>query len=293
MKRKISIVEIYSHHTYVETMATMCMTLGYEVTIACTDHIKENLNIFLKKNSETVSCITPNKNEKEIFFLQRIKNHFDSNNFEYIFINTIQGWAILKFFFFLPKTPIILSNGRLSEWFGVSYKLIGFSSFRDFFYHNYSHFFLKKLKNRYSKMIFHTPEAQKFAYANGFNGTSCILPFSLYANTNKPANVEKLKFVVTGLIAEKNRDFLGLLDALSKIKEKYFNLFSITILTKEVKNKYGHKVKIKIEDLKKLGIDIKSYDSWITEEEYFLESSQADLFIGPIKYSNYYENLLL
>ena len=177
--KRATIVEIYGHHVYVETLARILLNLGIEVTVACTEPIKSNLRQYFKKDGSDISLILPNKGENDFHFLRRLRVTVDSNGTDIVFINTLQGWAILKIIFFRPSVVTVVTNGRLSEWFGTRYKLTGYHGVRDLVRGNYSHFFLQRILRRTDNMIFHTSQAINYARDNGYKGDAIVLPFSL------------------------------------------------------------------------------------------------------------------
>jgi len=286
--KKATIVEIYGHHVYVETLARILLNLGIEVTVACTAPIRSNLRQYFKKDGSDISLILPSKGENDFHFLRRLRATVDNNGTDIVFLNTVQGWAIVKLFFFRPNVVTVVTNGRLSEWFGRNYKLTGHDNIRDLVYYNYSHFFLQRILRRINNMIFHTPQAIDYARENGYKGNIAKLPFSLYSTPEYVEQNKTFHIVVTGSIEEKSRDYIGLLDAILNLDENLHSRFRLVLLTKQKQHSYGIKVKKSITELLKIGIDVKFYDDWVPEEEFFKQTKKSDILISPIKYETYY-----
>jgi len=286
--KKATIVEIYAHHVYVETLARILLNLDIEVTVACTESIKRNLSQYLKNDGSDISLITPNKGENDFYFLRRLQATVGSNDTDIVFLNTVQGWAILKFFFFRPNVVTVVTNGRVSEWFSGSYKLMQHENLHDLVYHIYSNFFLKRIIKRIGNMIFHTPKAANFARKNGYKGNVAVLPFSLYTPSKHTKKNKVLRIVVTGGIHEISRDYLGLLDAISSINDNFYHQFCLVLLASQQQHSYGVKVRQSINKLLEKGVRIRFYDDWVSEDEFFKQTQKADIIISPIKYEQYY-----
>ena len=138
--KNIAIIEIYSHHVFVETLSRVLLENKYKVTIYVNKRIYEDLKNLLPNNNNKLNIVLPKNNEGDFQFLLRFKKDIELNN-DLIIINTIQGYRILYFYFLNFRIPTIAAAGRISEFFKVKYRFFGFKKIRDFLYHNFVRFF--------------------------------------------------------------------------------------------------------------------------------------------------------
>ena len=282
--KKIAIIEIYSHHVFVDTISTVLANSGYHVDVYLSNKVfLEGEPLFLKNN---INYNVSSKNESDYSFLRRIKPNIEANN-DLLIINTIQGSKILLYYLVKFNIRTIAGAGRISEFFRKGYKFAHFDTFRDLAYYNYSLFFLRKIIQRLDGIIVHTQQANDYAISNGFNKPIHKMPFALnnYNNQFFHKTSKNVNFIVTGAIENISRDIEGMLDAFELAWAEIGN-FNLTILSRP-KGRFGNLIIIRMREIAKKGFPIKFYDSWIPEDIYNNELAKADFIIAPIK-KNYY-----
>ena len=94
----IAIIEIYSHHVFVHTLAASLLESGYNVTIYVTERIARDLFPLFAENRIRPKFEVAKKNESEFLFLRRIRFEIELKN-DLLFINSIQGYRIGYFYF--------------------------------------------------------------------------------------------------------------------------------------------------------------------------------------------------
>lgn len=71
---------------------------------------------------------------------------------------------------------------------------------------------------RFNGIVVHTQGTKRYALAHGYRKDVFVLPFSIYeGNAVTRKNIEKIKFIVTGSIAEQRRDYDNLLRAFKNL----------------------------------------------------------------------------
>jgi len=281
---KIGIIEIYAHHVFVHTLASIAQNSGMDVSIFVTRQIYDDLIILFGKQINQFTWILKQENENDWQFLRRIRKKINIE-IDLLFINTIQGKQIVPFYFFKTNVKTIIATGRISEWFGNQYKFPD-GNIR-FFHHNITHFLLPRMLLRYDSLIVHTPQALDYTRAHRSNKNILLLPFSLY--TGKTKNKESnpsIKFLVTGQIKKRTRDYIGLLKAFESIWSIGRQDLSLTILSNP-RDKYGYTVVDYVKKMQKKGFDLKYFSQWIPENVYLNETESADIYIAPIKHEYY------
>ena len=78
--KNIAIIEIYSHHVFVETLSRVLLENEYEVTIYVNKRIYEDLKNLLP-NSNKLNIVLPKNNEGDLQFLLRFKKDIELNNY--------------------------------------------------------------------------------------------------------------------------------------------------------------------------------------------------------------------
>ena len=278
-KKKIAIIEVYSHHVFVHTIASTLREAGHIVDIYVNERIYKDLKP-LFSNSDGLNFILPNKKESDYKFLSRTKKEIEQNN-DLLIINTIQGYRILFFYILNYKIPTIAAAGRISEFFGSKYKLRGFKTIRRLLHHNFTRFFLPRIIKRLNGIIVHTEQAQSFARKHGYKNLIHKMPFSLNLNKDLSQKDKLINFLVTGSIDDTSRDYESLLNVFEKVWQDGILSNKLTILSSP-RGKYGKKIYIKMVDLKEKGYPIYFFSDWIPENEYINCSKNADFLIAPI-----------
>ena len=277
----IAIIEIYSHHVFVHTLAASLLESGYKVTIYVTERIARDLLPLFAENRIGPKFVVAKNNENEFLFLRRIRREIELKN-DLLFINSIQGYRIGYFYFNNFNIPKIAAAGRISEFFGSEYRLRGFDSIRQFLHHNYTKFFLPKVIRRLDAIIVHTEQAKTFALDNQFTKPIHCMPFSLYLGQSpKSADTGSLEMLVTGQIVEGHRDYFGLLSIFESIWMRGFINIKLTVLTSPV-TEYGYAVAREMERLGKKGFPITYFNDWIPELEFLKTTAKAQFIIAPI-----------
>jgi len=286
-RTKVAILEIYSHHVFVHTLASILLKCGLDITIYTVPRIyKDLVPLFegIEGNPEWVIC---EEKETNWHFLRRITPKIDQNH-DLLFINSVQGYRIGLFYLFKNKIKTIVGAGRISEFFGIKYKLFGHVSVRRLLHHNYTRLLLQRCIPRYEAIFVHTGQARNFALEHGYKKPLIQLPFSLYKGgvsiDNKETKV--LEFVVTGSIKTNCRDHMGTLDAFEKLWDKGRRDVSLTVLSSP-RDSHGLEVVARMKKLKGKGYPIKFFEDWIGEAEFLEVSEKADFFLSPLNLSYY------
>jgi len=280
--RRVAILEIYSHHVFVHTLAASLLASGHKVTVYVSHRIAKDLEpMFLQGELRPTFCISEN-NESDFAFLRRVKLQIERDH-ALLFINSVQGYRIGYFYLLRFKIPTIAAAGRISEFFGSRYKLLGFSTFRQVLHHNYTKFLLPKILKRFSGLIVHTKKAKELALSNGYNQPIHCMPFSL--NIRNSSDIDRtqteINFLITGSITERSRDYFAILDLFKKVWDSGLKNASLTVLSSP-RTDYGFKVYKEMQRLEGRGYPIKFFSGWISEEEFMSQSSKADFLIAPI-----------
>jgi hypothetical protein len=286
-RKDIAVVEIYSHYVFVHTLAASLLLSGHNVTVYVSRRIFKDLEpMFLKGETKPNFCVS-SKDENDFSFLFRVRREIE-NNCDLLFINSIQGYRIVFFYLLRFKIPTIAGAGRISEFFGARYKLLGFNSIRQVLHHNFTKFLLPKVMRRLSGLIVHSIKAKELALDGGYKKPVFCMPFAL--NVRNSLDIEgaakEINFLVTGSITERARDYFSLLGLFEKIWDSGVKNASLTVLTSP-RTPYGFKVFEEMQRLEGKGYPIRFFSKWISEGEFVDHSSRADFIIAPIKKEYY------
>jgi len=222
------------------------------------------------------------ENEGDFAFLLRIRKQINQD-YDLLCINSIQGYRIGYFYLLRFKVPTIAAAGRISEFFGSNYKILGLNSIRRIAHHNYTRFLLPKVIKSLKGLIVHTKKAKQLALAEGYRNPIHCMPFSLHIKQKKiiknPQN--SVHFLITGSITERSRDYFSVLSLFESIWEKGIKGAKLTVLSSP-KTNYGYKVYDEMQRLKNKGYPIKCFSDWIPEQQFVSETAKADFLIAPI-----------
>lgn len=281
--KKIAIIEIYSHHVFVHTLASALLASGHEVTVYVSARIFKDLDpMFLPHDLKPNFCVSDDK-EKDLIFLYRIKAQIDKD-YDLLFINSIQGYRIIYFYILRFDVTTLCAAGRISEFFGSIYRVRGFKNLRQLLHHNYTKFLLPKVLKRLAGIIVHSNKAKTLAICGGYAMPVHCMPFSLHTNNDvkaKRSSLQPVRFMITGSISSRSRDYFAVLKVFENIWKDGFKNIELTVLSSP-KTKYGFEVHKKMEDLCDHGYPIKYFSGWIPEADFVSHSSRADFLIAPI-----------
>jgi len=287
LRANIAILEIYSHHVFVHTIASSLILAGHNVTVYVSARIYKDLEpMFLDAEQSLKFCVSAN-GEGDFAFLKRIREEINQT-FDLLIINSIQGYRIGYLYLLKFKIPTIAAAGRISEFFGSKYKVSGLKTIRRIAHHNYTKFFLPKVIERLEGLIVHTEKAKQLALCNGYSKPIHCMPFSLHIN--EPLIIEKPKvtvnFLITGSLTEHARDYFSVLSVFESIWKEGIKTAKLTVLSSP-KTDYGYKVYNEMQRLGDLGYPITYFSGWIPEQQFVSETRKADFLIAPILHEYY------
>jgi len=281
-RKHIAVVEIYSHHVFVHTLAASLLASGHNVTVYVCIRIFKDLEPMFLVNQIKPKFVTSSSNESDYSFLKRVKPEIDSK-FDLLVINSIQGYRVGYFYLLEFAVPTIAAAGRISEFFGSRYKVFGFSTTRQMIHHNYTKYLLPRIIKRLSGLIVHTQKAKELALSSGYDGPIHHMPFSLHVPICKDIELPKNKvnFLITGSITSRSRDYFAILELFEKIWDSGVKTAVLTVLSSP-RTDYGFKVYNEMQRLEGKGYPIRYFAGWIPEEEFVSQSAKADFLIAPI-----------
>jgi hypothetical protein len=287
--KKVIIFELYSHHVFIVTVSRILNSIGYNITICTTENIYKDIKEDIIKFDIKPTYLLKEENENLIKFFYKINKKLMLNKYDFVFYNTIQGWAMLKFLFIFKRSKIISANGRLSEWFNISFLPKNRNSLRNIIYHYYSWLLSKWYLYIVDGMIFHTDMAFDIALKSNYPKPIIKIPFS-FANELE-TNIQRgniLRFVLTGSMNPLSRDYLGFFNELLVSDNIAKDKIIFYILSEIPKNNYGVRCFQLINKLRLEGYNIITYDTWIDEKMYKEVIDQANFLVALINYRKYY-----
>jgi hypothetical protein len=282
LRANIAILEIYSHHVFVHTIASSLILAGHNVTIYVSARIYKDLEPMFPDTDQNLKfCVSAN-GEGDFAFLKRIRSEIN-RTFDLLCINSIQGYRIGYFYLLKFKVPTIAAAGRISEFFGSSYKISGLKTVRRIAHHNYTKYLLPKVVERLEGLIVHTEKAKQLGLSEGYSKPIHCMPFSLHIK--QPSIIESPKdsvqFLITGSITERCRDYFSVLSLFESIWNDGITTAKLTVLSSP-KTDYGYKVYNEMQRLGDKGYPITYFSGWIPEQEFVSETAKADFLIAPI-----------
>ena len=283
---KFGIIEIYSHHVFVHTLALVAEKCGMDVTIYTSPRLYKDMVPLFGDDHDDFNWVVSEPAENNFHFMRRIRKYINAD-MDLICCNSVQGSRIGLFWMFGFKTKTIAAAGRISEFFGIKYKLFGYKTLRKLLHHNYTRFLLQKCLPRYESLITHTSQATEFSREHGFTKPLIQIPFSLYKeDVVYNENRHGLHCVITGSIQASCRDHIGSLDVFESLWDDGYNKLKLTILSSAHSGEGRHLLP-RLRCLKDKGYNINYYTDWIEEDEFLRVAGDADIFLSPLNL-NYY-----
>jgi len=283
---RFGIIEIYSHYVFVHTLALVAQKCGMEVTIYTSARLYKDMVPLFEGAHDEFKWVVSEQGESDFHFMRRIRNSINSE-IDLLCCNSVQGWRIILFWLFKFNVPTMAAAGRISEFFGIKYKALGFPTLRKFLHHNFTRFFLQKCLPRYQALITHTSQATEFSREHGFTEPLIQMPFSIYKENVVYSEDKKcLHCVITGSIQAFCRDHIGTLNVFESLWDAGYSKLKLTVLA-GTKSAEGQALLRRMERLKSKGYNINYFSGWIEDAEFSKVASDADIFLSPLNL-NYY-----
>jgi len=285
--KNIGILEYHYHTKYLYTIAKIVKTKKTNVTIFTTSSIFSKLKTYLDNISD-YDIILKEKNESLHSFLKRIEKICD-DRIDLLFVNTIQESMLdlPRFFFFNPKSKMILTIHSVNSWFSMKPELDFKRIFRTVDT-NLSKIFARLfvLPKFDGINVIYPPIKEYIGNEIGYKKPVFKLPFGFFNNNYKNIynnnDNNKILFVVPGQIEEHRRDYDSIIDAFQKTFEKDKGMAGLILLGYPV-GSYGKNIIKKCEKFKEKGYDITFYNDFVPESEYNKVMKTVDFLILPIK----------
>ena len=257
-KNELFIITNQSGLSYCKELIT-----NYEkITIVVKDDIEPFPSFYNRINNLKLDYAYFVTFEQPKYFIDFYNTHF---TFPIrLFIHNIDFWFEASFFERVKKF--------IKSCFDVKNIKVAGSNFRDhFIYFPYNKLIIKKILNEGGRLVVLNEHLAEKIYKFLPNYQCLIFPFSYYDSTiiNSLHLNNKLRICIPGLITQKRRDYLGLLN---KIEERILELKDRVIFDflggiQKERNKKINKILSKIEHLKSGGMEILIHD-----EKYILNS---------------------
>lgn len=283
------------HVTLVESVAKIyCSDQGNSVKIFINSEIvDEVLNMF---DSVPNVEIVPRKLGEELTeYFERIKDYHTDK----IYITTMDK-HFEKFYEFFTYSSINLFIHDIDHWFGTSFLrnlrsfFYGFTfsikliyDFKvNFIYAAKKRKIIKKLKSCGGKFVVLNNNLKKELSAFVDESIIEVIPFSFYDKRliNRSYLNKTLRICIPGIISNKRRDYLGVLDFLDKNYELLKSKIELDLLGYPSFSEDGDRIIQKAEELIKKGmkIHLHGYD-YIPADVFNENLSRADIILGNLK----------
>lgn len=291
---KVGILEFLYHHIFLYSLASVARKSGAEVTIFTTENLYHLVAPLFGNESEDYRWFIRFSQEGLRAFLKRVEK-IASTELDLLFVNTLQGGAPdwLTYWTFAPKCKTVLVTGRITDWFGDSYRLAPQRDIKGLLHHNTQRFVTRRTLPRYDGIVVHTETMKDYALRHRYDKDVFVLPFSVFEGSPPGnGNSGKVKFVVTGKISDYRRDYDELLDAFEKLWSSGRSEISLTLLGWP-QGSYGERIIGRCRLLKQRGFNIRFFEHYIPEEIFMDEIADADVLINPIKPDTYIHGMFM
>lgn len=287
---KIAFFELDYHYTDIVSFCNLMFKTDYEITIYTTFDLFKRL-----ENQNFISrykWIIKQKDIKVATFLALNKSQINENDLIY-FSTIASGYSAFYKFDFKPKTVLRIHNVNtyLSPFKNIHFEFSYFY-FRKALYYIWndiikqnSLYYIPKLVKKVDFITFPELSIQNYVLENRLLTKEKIfryIPVS-FPNFKKISNQNTLHISVIGLIDERKRDYLSVLEAFKIIAPKLNKNINLTILGKPV-GKYGQKVISKFKtELKSEKLSITVFNTFIPQDIFEQELEKTNLILAPIQ----------
>jgi hypothetical protein len=275
-KKDIAIVELCArnHYIYVLTLIKLLLLNNNKITL----YINSNLADLFKAKNNSININIKENEKSNINFLKEIKKASHD-----ICIITSINRNIFEFIFFKPSGLLYITIHNINLWFGKINK-------RNLKY--IAKYIIRKiLLKRASGINVGSYNMKRYLLDNyNYKNKVNVFPFSLYDETitKKVKKNNKIKLVVPGMIDTKRRNYDLLFELINKLlitEDNIIDLLEFELLGYLKKSVATNEVENKIKKFQLLGVNIKYYRSFISDNDYKKALSESDFILGILKNS--------
>lgn len=283
--KKIGIIDISTNHIeYMYTLAKITRIQDTEVYLFVNEEMYKMVQDYMGENVDNYKVIVVCK-KYTINYLRYIQKYIKKNEFDVIFVNTIQDHYLAFMLFNLNVKKMILTIHNINTWIlpnkenreprFIFRKLLRKMILKKYKYINVLSENLKEYFMIYRK--------DKILYT---------LPYFVreIKETSSEKDTNNIRFVIPGNIEEKRRDYELVYNTFKKVFKKHGNI-SIILLGKPI-GQYGEKIISKFQQLKEEGCDITFYKEFVPQDIYDKEIEASDFIIGPINVPIVFDNTM-
>lgn len=285
--KKITIVELQTHHVFLLTQIKIFLQLNARITLLTTEFVLNQLGSKVSEEKRIIIRII--KSDKSYFSVLKLLKNIKS---DYIWFNTIQGKLTPLLVFYKNISPTIMVAGRPNDWFGR----IGTD--KVYSVRNYINklllFVTRSIifkSNKIDYICVHNNYQKYFIQSHGFNKI-IMIPFAHYQRPEYQSFVSNsnnnIKFVIPGSIEQERRDYLGFIKAIKYLKPS--RPLEIIFLGRP-KGKYGDIIinEIKLFNIYNPNVKLKYYERYIEENEFIKNVINSDFSLNIIN-PKFYKN---
>ncbi|TAF73847.1 MAG: hypothetical protein EAZ53_11500 [Bacteroidetes bacterium] len=287
---KIAFFELDYHYTDIVSFCNLMLKTDYEITIYT------SFDLFKRLESQNFisryNWIIKKKDVNVAAFLALHKSQINDNDLIY-FSTIASGYSAFYKFDFNPKTVLRIHNANayLNPFKNIHFEFSYFY-FRKALYYLWndiikqnSFYYIPKLVNKIDFITFPELSIQNYVLENRLIPKEKIfryIPVS-FPNFKKISTQNTLHISVIGLIDERKRDYLSVLEAFKIVAPKLNKNINLTILGKPV-GKYGLKVISKFKtELKSEKLTVTVFDTFIPQDVFELELEKTNLILAPVQ----------
>lgn len=287
---KIAFFELDYHYTDIVSFCNLMFKTDYEITIYT------SFDLFKRLESQNFisryKWIIKKKDINVAAFLALHKSQINDNDLIY-FSTIASGYSAFYKFDFKPKTVLRIHNANayLNPFKNFHFEFSYFY-FRKALYYLWndiikqnSLYYIPKLVNKIDFITFPELTIQNYVLENRLiskEKTFRYIPVS-FPNFKTISTQNTLHVSVIGLIDERKRDYLSVLEAFKIVAPKLNKNINLTILGKPV-GKYGQKVISKFKtELKSEKLSVTVFETFIPQDVFELELEKTNLILAPVQ----------
>lgn len=271
---KIAIIDISktSHHTYLYSLVKIFKM--DEINLYVSNFLKNSIKQQLKEEYNKINKVKE-INKVKIIEVYKLIKEVNSSDVELVLINTLQNnWFFYLLIFLFLKKDILLSIHNINAFYKkpktIKAKI---------------RYLIRRLALNNSKIInVYGKNMEEYLRQLGCDKTITTLPFSHFSEkdlVSDKINSEILKVVIPGGFTSRRRDYQLVYNTFKKLQNEKIILNILGRLTEEDSREL-------FEKFKKLK-NVKTYESFVSEEEFDKVMYDSDIILGPTEQSIEFE----
>jgi hypothetical protein len=271
--KRLAIVEhgVVNHTSSVYTLYRV-FSQDCKVVIYTDSKVRKNLDEILKGD---VEYVVRGEGESLGSFLKKVER---DGSLDYVIFTTFKTHP--AFYLYRPKAKTYLVVRNANSWFGRArnkgLKNMAKNIVMDAFDGRLDGVFVELEEIREHVL-------EEYHYGKSIN----VIPFCIYEGMeDRSADNKMLRMCIPGMVSDRRRNYGFVREAMSRLPDEYLGKITLELLGNPVAEESGPQIIEGFKELRKRGLELVSYDGFVSAGPFDEGLSRCDIILGPMNVSH-------